>query len=77
MISTRFDELSKRIDNAVELTSVCRSEWCRALESEVDDLEEALNQEFQNEIRGFPGKLSHLSNKLNQAYRNLGPDIHV
>jgi hypothetical protein len=69
---TMFSEnLENRIENVVELSSVCRGEWCRALESRVDGLQEEL------ESAGGGREFAGMSAKLREAYRLLGPDIHV
>jgi hypothetical protein len=33
-----WKDLEGRIDNTVELSTVCRKEWCRLLESDMDVL---------------------------------------
>jgi len=68
--------VENEIDNTLELTSVCRGDWCRALECEVDGL-----RDDWNVITGRP-TLSYVpgdevSRKIRAAYRNLGPDIHL
>lgn len=69
--------VESEIDNTLELTSVCRGEWCRALECEVD----SLRYEW-NEISGVPTlsvgpPADEVTRKIRAAYRNLGPDIHL
>lgn len=39
MTTFMLDKLESRIDNTLELSSVCRGEWCRTLETDVDLLE--------------------------------------
>ena len=71
------ESLENRIDNVKELSSLCRGEWCRALESRVDKLQEELEE---MRIKGSPvaGRdFAGMSDKLRAAYRYLGPDIHV
>lgn len=77
MKSNYLSELEKEIDNAVELTSVCRNEWCRALETEIDHLEDAVSAVHAYEVGAYPGLVAGLSDKLNRAYRNLGPTIRI
>jgi hypothetical protein len=72
-----LNRLENRIDNTLELSSVCRGEWCRSLESDVDMLESLV------ERAGFEAppverpRLTVMAEKLTTAYRNLGPNIHV
>lgn len=75
MTSNYLTELEGRIDNAVELTSICRNEWCRSLETEVDHLEAAVDEISLTATD--PVLVSGLTNKLNAAYRNLGPTIRI
>jgi len=63
--------LENRIENVVELSSVCRGEWCRALESRVDSLQEEL------ESAGGEREFAEMQEKIREAYRLLGPDIHI
>jgi len=56
---------------------VCRGEWCRFLESEVDSLQYEL-QEFQNAEGDFERtKIEEMSARLRDAYKHLAPDIHI
>lgn len=77
MTSLMIDILEHRIENALELSSICRGEWCRSLESNIDVLESLVNK-AEREAHPVDGlRLSVMANKLTTAYRNLGPDIHV
>ena len=77
MTSKPFVNLEKKIDNAVELSGICRNEWCRSLETVVDSLESALYAAKRTGVEASPDRLHELSDKIHKAYRNLGPDIHV
>lgn len=72
-----FNNLEREINHTLELSSICRGEWCRALESEMDVLENELHDvikagEMEDHLR-----IARISNKIRKAYRNLSPDIHV
>jgi archaellum component FlaC len=71
------ENLKNRIDNVAELSTMCRSEWCRSLESRVDSLEEEVDSLSIGESRVSRQELSNMRDKLSEAYRHLGPDIHV
>ena len=78
MTMNQINNLEKEIDNTLEMTSICRSEWCRSLESEVDRLEMELrdvNSDASTFVAG--ARIEEMSSKIRKAYRNLGPDIHV
>lgn len=75
MTTTYLAELESKIDNTVELTSVCRNEWCRSLETEIDELEATVSE--LNPAETDPLLVNGLFNKLNVAYRNLGPTIRI
>jgi len=77
MTTLMIDILEHRIDNALELSSICRGEWCRSLESNVDVLENLVNKAGREAPPVDGLRLSVMNNKLTAAYRNLGPDIHV
>lgn len=71
-------EIEREIDNTVELTSICRGEWCRSLESKLDELE----MELHDRVRRTCHSDRHLDysmveGKVRQGYRNLSPDIHM
>jgi hypothetical protein len=77
MTTFMIDKLESRIDNTLELSSICRGEWCRALESDIDVLE-GVRERAEFEATPIEGKrLALMGNKITAAYRNLGPDIHV
>ncbi|MEJ2688535.1 MAG: hypothetical protein P8130_01025 [Deltaproteobacteria bacterium] len=70
-------DLKNKIDNVAQLSSICRSEWCRSLESRVDTLREEVEtlRSGRSDITG--AELSSMLKSLQEAYRHLGPDIHV
>ncbi|RJX27520.1 MAG: hypothetical protein C4531_13675 [Desulfurivibrio sp.] len=60
------------------MTSICRGEWCRSLESDVDRLEMELHDVSSEASTFIAGaRVEEMSNKIRLAYRNLGPDIHA
>lgn len=77
MTTFMIDKLEKRIDNALELTSICRGEWCRSLETDVDILEGLVDRVKADAPPIEDKRLTVMADKLTKAYRNLGPDIHV
>lgn len=65
--------IEPRIDNLVELSSICRGEWCRLLEAELDEFESEMNfSERMEDIREL-SCLHHVSEQLRQGYKNLSP----
>lgn len=78
MTTDRINKLSSEIDNTLEMTSICRSEWCRSLESEVDRLEGELEEIVIDPDSGVSdARVGEMSDKVHQAYRNLKPDVHI
>ena len=74
---TSYTNLEEKIHNTVELSSVCRGEWCRSLESNMDQLVNELHdfvKSGETERRTYAASLSR---EIREGYRNLGPDIHV
>lgn len=61
------------IDNLVELSSICRGEWCRLLESEMDELEREMNFSETTDDVKERSCLHHVSEKFRQGYTNLSP----
>lgn len=69
--------LENDVNKVQELSRICRGEWCRFLESEVDALQNEL-MEFRILEGDFESaRIEDLSAKLRDAYRHLAPDIHV
>ena len=72
-----WKNLEGKIDNTVELSSICRKEWCRFLESDIDAL--------SGELRDFTKSgevherfcLNTVSQKMMKGYRNTGPVLRV
>jgi len=73
-----FRDLEREIDNVVELSSVCRGEWCRSLESKMDELEMELHDVVRKTCHSDRHlEHSRVEDKIRQGYRNLSPDIHA
>ena len=76
-MNTYITTLTNDINKVQDLSHVCRGEWCRFLESEVDSLQYEL-QEFQNAEGDFERtKIEEMSARLRDAYKHLAPDIHI
>jgi len=76
-MNTYIETLTSDINKVQDLSHVCRGEWCRFLESEVDSLQYEL-QEFQNAEGDFERtKIEEMSARLRDAYKHLAPDIHI
>jgi hypothetical protein len=70
------ERFESEIDNALELTSVCRGDWCRELEGVVDELRDEWNEISGETVLNY-GSRDRIAGKIRAAYRNLGPDIHI
>jgi hypothetical protein len=71
------NRVESEIDNTLELTSICRGDWCRALECEVDSLREEWNRMTGGPTLTYGVPRDEVTRKIRAAYRNLGPDIHI
>jgi hypothetical protein len=76
-MNTYLQTLEKDINRVHDLSRICRGEWCRRLESQVDDLlDEVRDMEIHE--ADFETSLVHeMSFKLMDAYKHLAPDIHI
>lgn len=72
-----WKDLEGKIDNTVELSSICRKEWCRSLESDIDDLSEELHDYLKSGDVHEKFCLKTVSHKMMQGYRNTGPVMRV
>jgi len=72
-----WKNLEGRINNTVELSTVCRKEWCRLLESDMD----FLGDEFYDFIKSgeVHEKLCYdsVTRNMLKGYRHLGPFLRV
>ena len=72
-----LNTLENDIDTIQGLSGICRGEWCRFLESEVDALQTELT-EFKIKESDFESeRLEEMSFKIRDAYRHLAPDVHI
>lgn len=65
--------IEPKLDNLVELSSICRGEWCRLLESEMDELDREMNYFEKSDDVKEQSCLHHVSEKFRQGYKNLSP----
>lgn len=69
--------LEHDVDKVQGLSRVCRGEWCRLLEAEVDCLQSELIEFRILEGDFETAKIDEMAAKLRDAYRHLAPDIHI
>ena len=69
--------IEEKIDNTVELSSICRKEWCRSLESDMDGLTNELNDFIKSGEVHERFCLNSVSQKMMKGYRNTGPVMRV
>ena len=72
-----FKSIEDRIHNTVELSSVCRGEWCRSLESNMDELVDELHDYLKSGDANDRFCLASMNREIREGYRNTGPDIHI
>jgi hypothetical protein len=72
-----WKELEGIIDNTVELSTICRKEWCRTLESDIDDLSNELHDYLKSGEVHERFCLNTVSRKMMKGYRNTGPVMRV
>jgi hypothetical protein len=76
-MAIHMNRLESEIDNTLELSAICRGEWCRALESRVNDLDSELTEVSRVKTIADSSRFAMMSDNIRKAYRNLGPNIHV
>jgi len=74
---TTYKNIEGKINDTVELSSVCRGEWCRSLESDMDRLDGELYDYVKSGEVNERFCLASISNKIRKTYRNFKPDIRV
>ena len=72
-----WDILESDINKVLAQSFVCRGEWCRALESEIDGLQYELMEVRKCAAGVEKAKVEEMAEKLRNAYRHLAPDIHI
>lgn len=60
-----------------ELSSICRGEWCRFLESEVDTLQDELIEFRITEDDFERAWVEEMSTRIRDAYKHLASDVHI
>jgi hypothetical protein len=65
--------IEPKLDNLVELSSICRGEWCRLLESEMDELDREMNYFEKSDDVKERSCLHHVPEKFRQGYKNVSP----
>jgi len=76
-MNTYLNTLGNDIDNVQDLSHMCRGEWCRDLESEVDALQDEVIEMQLTETGFEDAAVREMSNKIRDTYRHLAPDIHI
>ncbi len=75
-MTANIKNLGNRIETLRQESTACRSELCRSLESEADQLSnEVESARIRGTISSREGQV--LSLKLRETYRHLGPDFRV
>lgn len=77
MATILINKLENEIDNTLELSSICRGEWCRALEAKVDALEEEVIEVGRTNSGAEGARVAEMSHKIMEAYKNLGGDFRL
>lgn len=72
-----INTLENEIDNTLELTAICRGEWCRALEAKVDVLEDELVEVSKGSTVWEGARISEMSHKIMKSYNNLRGDFRL
>ena len=76
-MNTYLEILESDIKKLLDQSHLCRGEWCRALESELDALQYELMEVKKCAAGLEKAKYDELSGKLREAYRHLAPDIRI
>ena len=74
---TTMKKLESEINKAMETSSMCRGEWCRSLESEVDELDYQLSSVCSSEGTCSSDKVVDLENKIRMTYKHIPSGIHI
>lgn len=73
---TTIEKLENGIDKTLEYSAICRAEWCRSLEPEVDELAEELSSVCSAEETCSTNKVMDLEKKIHMTYKNI-PSAYV
>ena len=74
---TTWKNLEGRINNTVELSTICRKEWCSLLESDMDSLAGEIHDFIKSGEVHERLCLKTVSGKMMKGYRNTGPVLCV
>ena len=72
-----WKNIEGKIDNTVELSSICRKEWCRSLESDLDELTDELHDFTKSGNVEERFCLKTAMGKMKKGYKNTGPSLRV
>ena len=72
-----LDTLESDIDRVRDMSSICRGEWCRLLESEADALRNELAEFRMLEGDFESARIEALAARIRDAYRHLAPDLRL
>ena len=73
-MTVSINRLKEQINNVTELSGICRGEWCRSLESKVDELNDQLDL-VETSCKAGNRTVAKMKNKISKAYRNFAPEI--
>lgn len=73
-MTVSINRLKEQINNVTELSGICRGEWCRSLESKVDELNDQLDL-VETSCKAGNRTVAEMKNKISKAYRNFAPEI--
>jgi hypothetical protein len=74
---TTMEKLENGISKVMETSCICRGEWCRSLEPEVDKLEYQLTSVCSSEGTCSSSKVVDLENKIRMTYKHIPTDINI
>lgn len=72
-----WETLERDINKVLEQSHVCRGEWCRVLESEIDALQYELMVARKCAVGLEKARFDEMSGKLRDACRHLERDIYI
>ena len=71
-MSVSINRLKEQINNVSELSGICRGEWCRSLESRVDELKDQMDS-VERSCKAGNKTIAEMEKKVSKAYKNLTP----
>jgi hypothetical protein len=73
----RLNVIEEGIHNTVELSSICRGEWCRLLESNMDELVDELHDYLKSGEANDRFCLASMNQEVRKGYRNTVHDLYL